>query len=159
MDSLIQRLKGFDAYPKTLEDFRVRTFSGATSTCVGVTCACSALPIGGWWRHYAIGVLQCAPTLRTRGALMLLPLIFTVSSNLSGVGAVGEANGRCCTQCIGATNYHACLTLTTHRHSFDCRRLLHYVSFLLRARLLPQHGGKQRAVWPAFMHHCTHPYQ
>lgn len=25
------RLKQFDAYPKTLEDFRVKTFSGATS--------------------------------------------------------------------------------------------------------------------------------
>lgn len=26
---LLQRLKNYDAYPKTLEDFRVRTFSGA----------------------------------------------------------------------------------------------------------------------------------
>lgn len=30
MEQFIQRLKNFDAYPKTLEDFRVRTFSGAT---------------------------------------------------------------------------------------------------------------------------------
>ena len=26
---LMQRLRRFDAYPKTLEDFRVKTFSGA----------------------------------------------------------------------------------------------------------------------------------
>jgi len=29
MDQVLSRLKKFDAYPKTLEDFRVRTFSGA----------------------------------------------------------------------------------------------------------------------------------
>ena len=29
--SLIGRLKQFDAYPKTLEDFRIKTYSGATS--------------------------------------------------------------------------------------------------------------------------------
>jgi hypothetical protein len=29
MDKVFARLKNFDAYPKTLEDFRVRTFSGA----------------------------------------------------------------------------------------------------------------------------------
>ena len=27
---IITRLKRFDAYPKTLEDFRVKTFGGAT---------------------------------------------------------------------------------------------------------------------------------
>ena len=27
---MIERLRRFDAYPKTLEDFRVKTFGGAT---------------------------------------------------------------------------------------------------------------------------------
>ncbi len=27
----VSRLKQFDAYPKTLEDFRVKTYGGATS--------------------------------------------------------------------------------------------------------------------------------
>lgn len=31
----MSRLKQFDAYPKTLEDFRVKTYGGATSECVG----------------------------------------------------------------------------------------------------------------------------
>jgi len=34
MDSVLARLKSFDAYPKTLEDFRVRTFSGAAVSIV-----------------------------------------------------------------------------------------------------------------------------
>lgn len=34
MTSLASRLKSFDAYPKTLEDFRVRTFSGAAVSIV-----------------------------------------------------------------------------------------------------------------------------
>ena len=32
MDSIASKLKSLDAYPKTLEDFRVRTFSGAAGT-------------------------------------------------------------------------------------------------------------------------------
>jgi len=34
MDQIFQRLKNLDAYPKTLEDFRVRTFSGAAVSIV-----------------------------------------------------------------------------------------------------------------------------
>jgi len=34
MDQILSRLKKFDAYPKTLEDFRVRTFSGAAVSIV-----------------------------------------------------------------------------------------------------------------------------
>eukprot|EP01118_Nematostelium_gracile_P008980 TRINITY_DN3001_c0_g1_i2.p1 TRINITY_DN3001_c0_g1~~TRINITY_DN3001_c0_g1_i2.p1 ORF type:complete len:222 (+),score=48.14 TRINITY_DN3001_c0_g1_i2:78-743(+) len=34
MDGVLSRLKNFDAYPKTLEDFRVRTFSGAAVSIV-----------------------------------------------------------------------------------------------------------------------------
>jgi len=29
--ALLDRLRKFDAYPKTLEDFRIKTFGGATS--------------------------------------------------------------------------------------------------------------------------------
>jgi len=34
MDQIIQRLKNFDAYPKTLEDFRIRTYSGAAVSII-----------------------------------------------------------------------------------------------------------------------------
>ena len=30
MQSLFDHLKTFDAYPKTLDDFRIKTFSGGT---------------------------------------------------------------------------------------------------------------------------------
>lgn len=30
---LVSTLKKFDAYPKTLEDFRIKTFGGAAGTC------------------------------------------------------------------------------------------------------------------------------
>mgnify|MGYP000110809945 CR=1 FL=1 len=30
LNNLVERLRRFDAYPKTLEDFRVKTFGGAT---------------------------------------------------------------------------------------------------------------------------------
>ena len=30
-DSILGKLKQFDAYPKTLDDFRVKTYGGATS--------------------------------------------------------------------------------------------------------------------------------
>lgn len=31
MDGVLNRLKNFDAYPKTLEDFRTKTYGGAIS--------------------------------------------------------------------------------------------------------------------------------
>ena len=30
---IFRKLKQFDAYPKTLEDFRIKTYGGATSEC------------------------------------------------------------------------------------------------------------------------------
>ena len=33
MENLLNNLKNFDAYPKTMEDFRVRTYSGAAGKC------------------------------------------------------------------------------------------------------------------------------
>ena len=35
MADFLGRLKQFDAYPKTLEDFRIKTYSGAGSECGG----------------------------------------------------------------------------------------------------------------------------
>jgi len=32
MDALLSKLKTFDAYPKTLDDFRVKTYAGAAGT-------------------------------------------------------------------------------------------------------------------------------
>ena len=32
---ILQRIREFDAYPKTLEDFRVKTYTGAVGTCFG----------------------------------------------------------------------------------------------------------------------------
>ena len=35
---LAERLRNFDAYPKTLEDFRIKTFGGATGKVTPVEC-------------------------------------------------------------------------------------------------------------------------
>ena len=37
---LVSTLKRFDAYPKTLEDFRVKTFGGAAGKFVSSICSC-----------------------------------------------------------------------------------------------------------------------
>lgn len=36
---LVSTLKKFDAYPKTLEDFRIKTFGGAAGTYVSLIIA------------------------------------------------------------------------------------------------------------------------
>jgi hypothetical protein len=37
MDALLGRLKSFDAYPKTLDDVRVKTYAGAAGACASAT--------------------------------------------------------------------------------------------------------------------------
>ena len=42
---LLGRLKQFDAYPKTLEDFRIKTYGGAASKiCVDIVVHLSVIP-------------------------------------------------------------------------------------------------------------------
>ena len=54
---VLKRLKHFDAYPKTLEDFRVKTFAGACITVMAVL-AISVLFIYEWKSYVTIDVDQ-----------------------------------------------------------------------------------------------------
>jgi hypothetical protein len=54
---VLKRLKHFDAYPKTLEDFRVKTFAGACITVLAVL-AISVLFIYEWKSYVTIDVDQ-----------------------------------------------------------------------------------------------------
>ena len=48
------RVRQFDAYPKTLEDFRVKTFGGAASECVQQKTWCDAGLSQFEWTHFSM---------------------------------------------------------------------------------------------------------
>ena len=56
--SLWGKVRQFDAYPKTLEDFRVKTFGGAASKCLqrgtghGVKCTVFAWILEHEWTRF-----------------------------------------------------------------------------------------------------------
>lgn len=78
MSSIFNKLKHFDAYPKTLEDFRVKTVAGA---CISVVCTISIifLFIMEWRAYTTIDVEQELFVDLTRNQRLSINLNMTLS--------------------------------------------------------------------------------
>lgn len=78
MSSIFNKLKHFDAYPKTLEDFRVKTLTGA---CISVVCTIGIvlLFIMEWRAYMTIDVEQELFVDLTRNQRLSINLNMTLS--------------------------------------------------------------------------------